>query len=366
MPPKRKTAATNNQLQSSSNMVQTTRSRRKQQPVVTEVATAASQPKRRKVSQTVNPEVATPSIDAITESLFQKLKAEGYRLEKAHTTNSQTVPHMNSHLDATSERVPVTLLSESEPTPTSTAEPSTSGLQQEISVDASQIPSAPGSSMLIKHSLPLGYHVPDKLKHQIWGDTFVDISNLLPSSQNTSDTVLYNIGSTSLKLSEVKSKKLSSIGQWTNAFDIFMSLSIEKNQNSALSLIKYANNIRGIASEYGFEAARFYDEEFRRVRSHHDLDWTVIHDELWRRALSVGKTSNFRPQRVYQQSSNKGQSVRYYPKGYCWKFCRTGSCSEQQCKLRHTCYKCDQKHPPSSCNGKKMQNKPVANSRGGR
>ena len=117
---------------------------------------------------------------------------------------------MDSHIDTTSERVPVTLLSELEPTATltacqSTAEPSTSGLQQEISVDESEIPSAPCSSMLIKYSLPLGYRVPDNLKHQIRGDIYVGISNLLPSSQNTSDTVLYNIGSTSLKLSEAKS-----------------------------------------------------------------------------------------------------------------------------------------------------------------
>ena len=40
-----------------------------------------------------------------------------------------------------------------------------SGLQYEISIDASQIPNAPDSGILIKHSLPLGYHVPDKLKY---------------------------------------------------------------------------------------------------------------------------------------------------------------------------------------------------------
>lgn len=40
-----------------------------------------------------------------------------------------------------------------------------------------------------------------------------------------------------------------------------------------------------LAQEYGFPAAKFYDEEFRKVRVLFNLDWSSIHDELWRKAI---------------------------------------------------------------------------------
>ena len=114
--------------------------------------------------------------------------------------------------------------------------------------------------------------------------------------------------------------------------------------------------IRRMIGEFGFDAARFYDEEFRRVKPSHNLDWTVIHDELWRQAMSLSKQGNFRAQNFNPQSK---QSSKSYPKGYCWKFCRTGSCSDRQCKRKHLCYKCEQKHAPASCTRGRQQTKPA-------
>ena len=104
-----------------------------------------------------------------------------------------------------------------------------SGLQYEIFIDASQIPSAPDSGILIKHSLPLGYHVPDKLKYLKYEVTYMLISPICCHHIRQLLILFCITFNTSLKLSEVKKNKtLSSISQWTNAFDIFMSLCIEK------------------------------------------------------------------------------------------------------------------------------------------
>ena len=221
----------------------------------------------------------------MTEALFQRFRDEGFRLKKdsvpaEHDTEATPpMPTQATGINSWShDEQPV---------------PSTSGAHLHYVPDAVS-PSALGSTTFIRHSLPLGYHVSDKIKHQIWGDVYVDLASLLPSSQTTSDTVLYSFGSTSLKLTEAKPKRVASTQQWCNAFDIFMSLCIMKDANCALPLIKYTNNIRRMIGEFGFDAASFYDEEFRRVKPSHNLDWTVIHDELWRQAMSLSKQGNFR------------------------------------------------------------------------
>ena len=63
-----------------------------------------------------------------------------------------------------------------------------------------------------------------------------------------------------------------------------MSIYLYKFSDRALQLIKYANMIRGMSAKLGFEAARYYDEEFRKLRAAHGLEWSLIHDELYRSA----------------------------------------------------------------------------------
>jgi len=100
---------------------------------------------------------------------------------------------------------------------------------------------SPYSSSMLKHSLLLDFHVNDKMRTHIWSDNYIDLVALLPNFQDDKDDILYE--NSSLKISnKVKSKQLLSILQWSNAFDIFMSIYILKHANSALSLIKYTYN----------------------------------------------------------------------------------------------------------------------------
>jgi hypothetical protein len=50
--------------------------------------------------------------------------------------------------------------------------------------------------------------------------------------------------------------------QWAKAHDIFMSIYLTNQSNSVLDLIKYGNNIRNMAKQFGFQAAKSYDASF--------------------------------------------------------------------------------------------------------
>jgi hypothetical protein len=48
-----------------------------------------------------------------------------------------------------------------------------------------------------------------------------------------------------------------------------MSIYISKYPNLALDLIKYGNNIKKLSVDHGFHAAKYHDEEFRKLRYVH-------------------------------------------------------------------------------------------------
>ncbi|VDI64974.1 Hypothetical predicted protein [Mytilus galloprovincialis] len=65
-----------------------------------------------------------------------------------------------------------------------------------------------------------------------------------------------------------------------------------KSLNSALALIKYGYTIRGLCKSLGFQAAKTYDEKYRRVRKILNLRWDTINDELWRSELNFPRNHN--------------------------------------------------------------------------
>ena len=82
---------------------------------------------------------------------------------------------------------------------------------------------------------------------------YVDFAALLPSHKDDEDKigeVLYE--NNNVTISNRKNKKdMFSIWQWANAYDIFMSIYLTNQSNSVLDLIKYGNNIRNMAKQFG-------------------------------------------------------------------------------------------------------------------
>jgi len=223
---------------------------------------------------------------------------------------------------------------------------------------------------------PLGFNVSDKIKKDIWSDSYVDLVTLSPNfNEDEDDDVLFK--TKSVKISTIaKTKQFLSIHQWTAAFDIFMSIYYVKYPNSILGLIKYAYNIRAMSKQFGFHMARSYDETFRRVRKVMGFDWAVVNDELWRTAFyehvntsqASSNNNNYKsnrqvgnspfPRRVQQQNN-------LFPPGFCWAYCRTGGCSNfNNCKLKHQCVQCATKHATITCKEWLAHNKSANTNKG--
>ncbi|XP_063425335.1 uncharacterized protein LOC134708617 [Mytilus trossulus] len=162
---------------------------------------------------------------------------------------------------------------------------------------------------MLRHSIPLDYHVSSKVKSDVWCDNYVNFALLLPSNNDDTcneSTLFENLNIT---ISNRKSnKELLSIHQWTNAFDIFMSIYLEKNLRSSIALIKYGFNVRSLCKSLGFQAAEVYDEKFRKIRKILGLQLDQINDELWRSAALYERQSDFSGQnkKSYAKTSNSG------------------------------------------------------------
>ena len=133
------------------------------------------------------------------------------------------------------------------------------------------VPITFSSISLINNFLPLAYHITDKLGNSFFSEIYVDFAALLLNCNKSEE--IYNIGQ-AIKLTTTGNtiiRSLTSIMRWCNAFDIFMSIYISKYPNLALDLIEYGNNIRKLSVHHGFQAAKFYNEEFRKLRYVHRL-----------------------------------------------------------------------------------------------
>ena len=96
---------------------------------------------------------------------------------------------------------------------------------------------------------------------------YVDFASVLPSDKDDGDKigeVLFE--NNNVTISKKKNKKdMLSIWQWAIAYDICMSTYMTNHLNSVLELIKYGNNIRNMAKQFGFQAAKSYDASFVKL-----------------------------------------------------------------------------------------------------
>lgn len=361
MPKSRSKRKANDQDVSSTPMPTVNKSRRSGRPVNTNSDKSNTSPSASNTSNTI------PSANEIASSLFQQFREAGLTLTRA-SDNSVPVtetsfanilsspvndePPNSGNQSGSASYVTV----EKGVPPTQNPEKATNG--EVISSDISNI----NAFSLLKNSLPLDFHVDEKIKSVVHAEKYVKFATLLPNSVNeTSDCdVLFE--NSNVTISKKKSRaEINSILVWTSAFDIFCSIYLCKFPNESLALIKYGYNIRSMSKQFGFQAANLYDEQFRQVKKVLNLEWSTINDELWRRA-AYGLNSPSRNQnqlvkgsKGYNSYSFPRKAQQQYPLGFCWAYCRSGECSNKGCQLKHQCARCGLKHATSICN--ESQNK---------
>ncbi|KAJ8314930.1 hypothetical protein KUTeg_007080 [Tegillarca granosa] len=134
------------------------------------------------------------------------------------------------------------------------------------------------SSALPEFDDSLGDHVPQQIRLKVWDDQYINLYSLLSDKEEntildpdneSSPLVILKSGQIGLGHRSSTLKKVSNIGQWTDAFMIFASIYLQKYQNvqMALDLLNYCSTIRWAASKVPGPAWRQYDEQFRLRRA---------------------------------------------------------------------------------------------------
>lgn len=218
-------------------------------------------------------------------------------------------------------------------------------------------------------STPLAYHVNDRLKEKVVTDKYVDLKTLLPGNDNPGYTLKVDSSGNEPSIhlaSTAPTKSLSNIESWLTAFEIYHDIYIEAHPTKSPQLVKYQNKIRALNRKFGFQTARYYDENFRLLReTNPDLDFAISHSEIWMTATTMhsqnpNQNSNFRP-KSQSTISHTARTTKLTPPGFCFAYHTQGvRCDKQPCKYNHFCFQCRGPHPIFKCLGTNSRQKPLS------
>ena len=220
-------------------------------------------------------------------------------------------------------------------------------LSGEGSLGVSQAESRP-PSIFNSMSVPLDARLDAKIKTKIWSNEYFDFGQLLHSIP-TDNKYRISISDTqgnatpSLCLEPTrKAKVITTIEEWTGAFQVFVGVYTSKFPHEAPALMKYSEVVRDLASRSG--DWKFYDTNFRYIRQQNPagMSWGAPHWELWIRAQHFSQSLK-KPNFPKPPPSNT-----IVPRGYCRKFHTGAACSG--CTYKHECHKCGTIHPAHRCN----------------
>ena len=240
--------------------------------------------------------------------------------------------------------------------------PSNTGILAEIDPNVHLAQFAPPPRPVVTAGVDIGAHVSANLKAKIWRDDYVDLSQLLPTSQFQQETYTLSIdpsknSNLGFKLNRPKLHNMT-FDQWEDAFLIYMSIYTAR-YSVAPEMCTYIRDVKMLAnSNANF---RFYDEQFRMYRSSTHCEWNVVHNGIWFQA-----THPVRPSNKSKNSSNSNHQKQPFrvPHGYCtWYHLRGKYCnSPQSCKYKHTCPNCSASHPMYTCSERRNNKSDSTNS----
>ena len=197
---------------------------------------------------------------------------------------------------------------------------------------------------------PLDSVVPDKVKLDIWANKFVDLALLLqPHQEGSNHYDMVFIPEKGFKM-DSKLKKITSIGDWEKAFDIFIAIVTQRDQSAGLvsDLLTYKHEIKSLAAD-GYDWA-LYDQQYRLQRASSDppARWSALNQQLHNKVMRKGKISYSNNFRNHTGPAAKHTYSDYtpVPKGFCFAFHSSGKrCTSYPCTYRHTCYRCMSRYP---------------------
>ena len=274
----------------------------------------------------------------VTSAVLNNLRAAGL-FEREHNQVSGIPNQLSNERQISPEVEGINNLS----TFTSEASSSSAGLSGQTMSFAQSSFNAhvdAAKSGFISAAIPLHSRVPMKTKEGIWNNEFVELSTLYDEE---TDDVTISLKSGKISTSNSTKRKYMSIEQWTDAFNVYMSVYRLKFPDQSEQLSTYLNTVRKIALENG--QWHYYDTNFRKIRQSIGLQWNQIHSELYVTAMMRKQKQPFRSNRDLPATSRSRSSFAI--KNTCHKFNRGSECSG--CVYKHMCRHCGGRHPGFKC-----------------
>ena len=98
---------------------------------------------------------------------------------------------------------------------------------------------------ILSYSDSLGVHVPLSVREKIKNGEYIDLGTLLETSpQNQKKSSKLVVVNGELQSQPINKRKITDIGQWTDAFLIFISIFSENHPEKFQQLLKYMQIIR--------------------------------------------------------------------------------------------------------------------------
>lgn len=216
---------------------------------------------------------------------------------------------------------------------------------------------------------PLAYHVPDKLQEKVRAGKYVEFRQLLPGGGDTSYTLRLDSGKgdPSVHLaSTTPAKPIASMDAWLSAYTNFQYIYLQANPTSAPDLLKYQDTVRDLHQRFGFQAAKYYDENFRLLRERlPDLSFGSTHSELWLKAATLQAPPRTNQPFLGRSGSPRARSSgRPAGKGCCFDYNTPGKrCIVNPCPYKHACTQCQGNHPQYFCRPSGPQQAAQSNTR---
>ena len=239
-----------------------------------------------------------------------------------------------------------------------------------------------GERVLIGNGLPC---IPKKLLDKIQNWEFVDLSELLPSTNATEASAT---GSPTARFSlfpgyEVvrhRRRQISNITDWCQAFAVYMAALVSQHPSATLDLIAYMLTIVKASQQYDGLYWRAYDTNYRlTAAASGNRCWSRLDTDLFTRFFtgrarlisactvcdsvahrteecpevpsgSSGTNHVVGPKTTETFAMKRQKTVRTWAPYLCADYNAKGKCGfGSGCKYRHNCGRCGGSHPAKSC-----------------
>ena len=126
------------------------------------------------------------------------------------------------------------------------------------------------------------YQVSTKMMQDIWNNVFIDFSLLLDLKSEGPQGFVWEqcaVGEAPRLVPARSKKQISNITQWSQAWDIYMSVYSRRYPEQTHNLVTYSSKVKDLAAKGGDFLK--YDTGFRKARARFMSPWEIPDLELW-------------------------------------------------------------------------------------